>query len=81
MGDHSVLNNSGLNKTTESTSHNFAYHSVLGFRKYLSFCVESDLPLKYASGDPVRLKLGSKSKIQDEKKVWSKVNFQNNKRE
>jgi hypothetical protein len=26
-GDDSVLNNSGLNKTTEVTSHNFAYHS------------------------------------------------------
>jgi len=27
MGDHSVLNNSGLNKTTEVTSHNFACSS------------------------------------------------------
>jgi hypothetical protein len=26
-GDDSVLDNSGLNKTTEVTSHNFAYHS------------------------------------------------------
>jgi hypothetical protein len=43
-GDHSVLKNSGLNKTTEVTSHNFAYHSQ--YCKPNSLHIIADLRLK-----------------------------------